>query len=109
MGAGGGRAVIDDLHELRTAAASTIGVEIPVFLFGHSLGSLIGLAYLTHHADGLAGSVLCGFPVNVDDASSLAAVLGSAADGGLRDEPFDLGYQQRPVRAGADAVRLAEP
>jgi alpha-beta hydrolase superfamily lysophospholipase len=87
MGPGGGNAVIDDLHELRTAAQSSIGREVPVFIFGHSMGSLIALAYLTHHGDDLAGSVLCGVPVNVDDAATLATMLEAAAAGGLRDEP----------------------
>src|SRR5687768_6877923 len=71
MGPGGGSALVDDLHELRTAARSSIDAELPVYLFGHSMGSLIALAYLTHHADGLAGSVLCGVPVGIDDAASL--------------------------------------
>jgi alpha-beta hydrolase superfamily lysophospholipase len=87
MGPGGGRAVIDDLHELRTASQSHIGSDVPLFLFGHSMGSLIALAYLTHHACGLAGSVLCGVPVNVDDAASIATMLEAAAAGGMRDEP----------------------
>jgi len=86
MGPGGGQAVIDDLHELRSAARSTVGGDAPVFLFGHSMGSLIGLAYLTRHADGLAGAVLCGIPADVDDVSSLAAMLQGADEGGLRDQ-----------------------
>ena len=80
MGPGGGHAVIDDLHELRTAARVSVGDDVPVFLFGHSMGSLIALAYLTHHADGLAGSVLCGIPVNVDDAPAIGQLLESVAD-----------------------------
>jgi alpha-beta hydrolase superfamily lysophospholipase len=87
MGPGGGPAVLDDLHELRTAAYSSIGRDVPVFLFGHSMGSLIALAYLVHHADGLAGSVLCGVPVDVDDTSSIASMLEAVAAGGMRDEP----------------------
>jgi alpha-beta hydrolase superfamily lysophospholipase len=87
MGPGGGHAVIDDLHELRSSARSSVGNDVPVFLFGHSMGSLIALAYLTHHADGLAGSVLCGIPVNVDDAPSLAPLLQGFADAGMRDQP----------------------
>lgn len=87
MGPGGGQAVIDDLHELRTAAQSSIGSDAPVFLFGHSMGALIALAYLTHHADGLAGSVLCGIPADVDNAASLAALLQGFADAGMRDQP----------------------
>jgi alpha-beta hydrolase superfamily lysophospholipase len=87
MGPGGGEAVIDDLHELRTAARSALGGDAPVFLFGHSLGSLIGLAYLTRHADGLAGGVLCAIPADVDDVASFATLLKAADEGGLRDAP----------------------
>jgi alpha-beta hydrolase superfamily lysophospholipase len=87
MGPGGGQAVVDDLHELRSAAQSSIGNDIPVFLFGHSMGSLIALAYLAQHADGLAGSVLCGIAADVDNAASLAALLQGFADAGMRDQP----------------------
>ena len=87
MGPGGGQAVLDDLHELRTAAQSTIGRDVPVFVFGHSMGSLIALAYLTRHGDGVAGSVLCGVPLDVDETATLASMLEAAAAGGLRDEP----------------------
>jgi alpha-beta hydrolase superfamily lysophospholipase len=86
MGPGGGDAVIDDLHELRSAAVSAIGRGVPVFLFGHSMGALIGLAYLTRHAGGLAGGVLCGFPVDIDGAAALAPLLSGMA--GARDEPM---------------------
>lgn len=87
MGPGGGIALIDDLHALRAAAGQTVGNDVPMFVFGHSMGTLIALAYLTHHADGLAGSVLCGIPLDVDAASSLAAVVRDLADAGMRDEP----------------------
>ncbi len=87
MGTGGGRGVIDDVHQLRSAASANVGTDVPVFLFGHSMGSLIALAYLTHHADGLAGSVLCGFPADVDGTAALAAVLQGVGDAGMRDEP----------------------
>lgn len=87
MGPGGGNAVVDDLHELRSAARSALGGDAPVFLFGHSMGSLIALAYLAAHAEGLAGSVLCGIPANVDDAPSLAPRLQGFAATGMRDQP----------------------
>jgi alpha-beta hydrolase superfamily lysophospholipase len=97
MGAGGGEAVVDDLHLLREAATAEVGSGVPVFLFGHSMGSLIALAYLTHHADGLAGGLLCGFPADLEDTESLAAVLRGAADAGMRDEPVDvLGTNNAP-------------
>ena len=86
MGPGGGRAVIDDLHELRAAARADVGGDVPVFLFAHSMGSLIGLAYLTHHANGLAGSVLCGVPFDIDAAATLAPLLQGFAE--MRDQPM---------------------
>lgn len=86
MGAGGGMGVIDDLHELRAAASSRFGASTPMFLFGHSLGSLIAFAYLCHHSEGLAGGLLCGVPSNIDEAASLAELLAGLAAAGMRDE-----------------------
>jgi len=84
LGAGGGRALLDDLDELRASAATKD--DIPTFVFGHSLGSLIALTYLVDHSDGLAGAVLCGFPVDIDGAASFGPMLQGFAD--QRDEPF---------------------
>jgi alpha-beta hydrolase superfamily lysophospholipase len=50
------------------------------------MGALVGLAYLTHHAEGIASSVLCGFPADIDGAAALAPLL--AAMGDQRDEPM---------------------
>ena len=86
MGPGGGDAVVADLHELRTAAESAIGNAVPVFLFGHSMGSLVALAYLAKHAEGLAGSVLCGFPADIDGVAALAPLLAGKA--AARDQPM---------------------
>jgi alpha-beta hydrolase superfamily lysophospholipase len=98
MGPGGGNAVVGDLHELRTTAESALDRDVPVFLFGHSMGSLIALAYLVRHADGLAGSVLCGFPTGIDEAASLGPVLQAFGDAGVRDQPIDnlLGNNNAP-------------
>ena len=46
LGPGGGAAVIDDLVELGALAVAEAGGSVPLVLFGHSLGALIGLAYL---------------------------------------------------------------
>jgi alpha-beta hydrolase superfamily lysophospholipase len=83
MGPGGGQAVVDDLHELR----GLIGADAPLYLFGHSMGSLIGLAYLVDHSAGLAGGVLCGFPADVADIGAMAPAIQSLADAGQRDDP----------------------
>lgn len=86
-GPGGGMAVIDDLHELRGQAAAEFGQDTPMFLFGHSMGALIGLPYLTHHADGLAGGVLCGFAADINGVEALGELLQGMNEGGMRDEP----------------------
>ena len=82
MGAGGGHAVIDDLHELRAQLG-----DGPQFLFGHSMGSMIGLGYLVEHSTGLAGAILCGFAADVSDIGAMVPVLQQVADAGQRDEP----------------------
>jgi alpha-beta hydrolase superfamily lysophospholipase len=107
MGPGGGDGVVDDLHELRGAAASTFGSEVPMLLFGHSMGSLIALAYLTGHADGLAAAVLCGFPASVEDTSATGQALQAFAEAGMRDEPAanllgDNNAAFEPARTGFD-------
>jgi alpha-beta hydrolase superfamily lysophospholipase len=84
MGPGGGRGVVDDLHELRGALAGT--AEVPVYFFGHSLGSLIGLAYLVEHAGGLAGAVLCGVAAGLDDVAALGGGLRALVEAGRGDE-----------------------
>jgi len=86
MGAGGGQAVVDDLHELIDNARSSIGSELPVYLFGHSLGSLMAFAYLTQHSQGLAGAILCGFAADLDGVADLGALLAGFDTPELRDE-----------------------
>ncbi|HQZ36287.1 MAG TPA: alpha/beta hydrolase [Ilumatobacteraceae bacterium] len=85
MGPGGGQAVIDDLHQLRAAEVAKLADDTPVFFFGHSMGSLIGLAYLTQHSDGLAGGILCGMAADVNEAAGTGALLQGFADAGMRD------------------------
>jgi alpha-beta hydrolase superfamily lysophospholipase len=84
-GPGGGDSLVDDLHELRAAAVAEFGPSVPVFLFGHSMGSLIGLAYLTRHSEGLAGGVLCGMAADVEGTAELGAAFAGFAE--MRDQP----------------------
>ncbi len=86
MGSGGGQAVVDDLHELRADSVARVPAGTPVFLFGHSMGSLIALAYLAQHAEGLAGAVLCGFAADVNDVATTAELMQGFADAGMRDQ-----------------------
>ncbi len=75
IGPGGAGALIADLDRLRAGALAEIGAAVPVVLFGHSLGSLIGLTYLVEHSDALAAGVLCGFPVDPGGVAELGAML----------------------------------
>lgn len=84
MGPGGGAAVVEDLHALRGRVAD----GGPVFLFGHSMGSLIALAYLVEHSEGLSGAVLCGFPSDLGTVAETAALMAGLAEAGMRDQPF---------------------
>jgi len=83
IGAGGGAALISDLHEVRIQAEGRYP-DVPVFLFGHSLGSLISSAYLVHHSQGLAGAVLCGFAADINGVDAMGELLSGFAE--MRDE-----------------------
>jgi len=86
MGVGGGQAVIDDLHTLIELARSSMGAQLPVYLFGHSLGSLMAFAYLVKYSEGLAGGVLCGVAADLDGVADLGALLAGFDTPELRDE-----------------------
>jgi alpha-beta hydrolase superfamily lysophospholipase len=85
MGAGGGNAVVDDLHALR----AQVDNGAPTFLFGHSMGSIFALAYLTQHSDGLAGGILCGFPSDPNGGAAMRDLMKGLVESGMGDESFD--------------------
>lgn len=105
MGPGGGAAVVDDLHQMRLAAEKSVGAGVPVFLFGHSLGSVIATAYLASHSAGLAGAVLCGVPVDPEGAAAMAEMLAGVAAAGMRDESAGalLAEYNKPFEPGRTA------
>ncbi len=86
MGAGGGQAVIDDLQDLIAQVRSEMGAELPVYLFGHSLGSLIAFVELVQHPGTFAGGILCGVAADVDGVADLGALLAGFDTPELRDE-----------------------
>ncbi len=51
--------VVRDVHRLKKMIQSEYP-ELPVFLFGHSMGSLIARNYLTRYGSGINGAVICG-------------------------------------------------
>ncbi len=76
--------VREDLHEVASLAAAE-NPALPVFLLGHSMGSLIAEAYLSAYGSELAGCVLTGVlsppPLVLSVIGRLIAALGSAFKG----------------------------
>jgi alpha-beta hydrolase superfamily lysophospholipase len=70
FGAGGFADVVDDLAVL-TRIARDEHPDIPVFFFGHSLGSMLGQAYLIEYSALIDGAALCGAAA-VDHLTKLA-------------------------------------
>ncbi len=52
--------LIEDVHELRKTVSARFSRKTPYFIFGHSMGSYVTRAYLSRHAEGLAGAIICG-------------------------------------------------
>ena len=86
-GPGGGARMIDDLHELVDRAARENG-DVPVILFGHSMGSMIAQAYVQTYGTGLAGYALSGCPGPNPTVEEMKAGLQAAVDAGQGDEPL---------------------
>lgn len=74
VGPGGGPALIADLDEVRLQVETRFP-NVPVIVFGHSLGSLVALAYLVNHSSGLAGGVLCGFAADINATDAMGELL----------------------------------
>jgi acylglycerol lipase len=115
--------VVDDLDRLRTRAASGHPGR-PVFLLGHSMGSLIAIEYALAHQPRLAGLILSGTAVDVSFVSpaqlAVARLLSAAAprlrmvavDGTKisRDPAVVRAYDEDPLvyRGKAPARMVAE-
>lgn len=56
----GARILVEDVHRLRSLAMARTSSDLPVFLFGHSLGSFVSRSYITRYGEGLSGAILCG-------------------------------------------------
>jgi alpha-beta hydrolase superfamily lysophospholipase len=88
IGSSGVDGILADIHELVGRARADFP-EVPVVLFGHSMGSLMTQAYVERHGDGLTGYVLCGTMGATEVVPEFATMMRDAVDAGLRDEPVD--------------------
>ncbi len=57
-----------DLHRF-IAQSRELAPGLPLFIYGHSLGSLIVLDYILHYPDGLQGAIISGNSVDPQDAA----------------------------------------
>lgn len=57
---GGKDVLVEDVHEMRRLVSARFPRQVPYFIFGHSMGSYVTRAYLSRHAQGLSGAVICG-------------------------------------------------
>lgn len=76
--------LVEDVQGLRQIASKALGEDIPYFIFGHSMGSLVTRVYLSRHGEGLAGAVICGTahqPLAVTKAGNILARLVARIEG----------------------------
>lgn len=105
MGPRGGDGMLDDIDGLRAVAVDEHG-DVPLVVFGHSMGSLIALAYVERSGTGLHGCVLSGSPGVSEGVADMAAMVRQMADGGMADttlealSPFNASFE--PARTPYD-------
>ena len=85
MGAPGGQALAHDLDDL-VGLAKTAQPLAPVAVFGHSMGSLIALAYATMYPHRLDALILCGLPAEPVSIGAIAHAM-AALPQEARDQP----------------------
>lgn len=77
-------ALVADVDSLRSIVSARYGRDVPFFMFGHSMGSLVLRVYLASYGEGLAGAVICGTanqPLPVSWAGNLLARAVTAVRG----------------------------
>jgi len=77
MDKGGMKGLVDDVHCITDWIRQQYP-GLPVFLFGHSMGSMVVRSYLKRHDGELAGLVVCGSP-----SKNPAAGVGNALAGAI--------------------------
>ncbi len=105
---------------VQLAAAAHPG--LPLFIFGHSLGGLIGLDYILHHPEGLRGAVISAPAVGQVGVAPILLAVGRvlsrvwptfSMSAGLdvnaisRDPQAVAAYQNDPLVHGLGTARLA--
>lgn len=74
FGRGGAKNLVDDLHQL-TLDLRALYPGLPVFLYGHSMGSLIVRTYRSIYEQEIDGLIVCGSPGRNEKARTMAKLL----------------------------------
>lgn len=80
----GANILVEDVDTLRYIISHAFPERLPYFIFGHSMGSFVLRVYLTSHAQGLSGAILCGTgqkPEVISLAGNALAKLGAKLRG----------------------------
>ncbi len=72
----GASGAIKDIHQI-TLYIKEAYPDLPLFLFGHSMGSLMARCYIKRYDKELAGAIICGSP-SANPAAGVARVLCTA-------------------------------
>lgn len=86
-GPAGFEGVLEDVRSLQGQARADLG-DLPVVVFGHSMGSMLAQAYVPRHAD-LAGFVLSGTSGPNPVLGEMVEGMKALVEAGAGDEPLD--------------------
>jgi alpha-beta hydrolase superfamily lysophospholipase len=88
-GEDGWNGIVRDFDQLADIAGSE-HPGLPLFVLGHSMGSIVGQQYMEEHGDRLAGVILTGSWGSMGDTSQLEAMVDGAIEAEGRDAPSML-------------------
>lgn len=86
-GPGGFDGVLGAIRALQDQAVADQG-DLPVVVFGHSMGSMFTQAYVQRHGDH-AGFILSGSAVATPEIDAMVEGVNAVVDAGAGDEPLD--------------------
>lgn len=81
--------VLGSVEAVHRRALADLG-EVPVVVFGHSMGSVFTQVYVQDHGHELAGFALSGSLGPAPELTEMIAGLQAAVDGGMGDSPLDM-------------------
>lgn len=99
-GPDGWNATVRDLHDV-VARARDAHPTLPVFFFGHSMGSILAQRIIESYGGELTGAILCGTFGNIEHLDAILQVADGAAAGAAASLPSEL---QPQMFAGFNAA-----